>query len=359
MKASVSKKISSLVLALAVMFTTVFAAGVPVQAATVKSFKKVSVADKDISLKGETTTLADKYGTANAGEEIQIPFTLNQASPISILVAVKQPTATRTALYQGGSLVPEENGNNPCEYSASDYVDLSSVGVNGYGINDGWETDMPAGDYTYSCTFADSVDYEIVIGVAVEEAKISQEKATITKGFTKKLSVSGGKVSKWSSSKKSVATVDSKGKVTAKKKGNATITATLEDGTKLKCKITVKDNKYTGRKITTSDVALNAYGMDAYSASFDKKGNLVVKISIANNSYGRMTKIPGFKVTVKNQNGKKVGSYSKSSFKVNVGSYSQKTYTVTIKKSSKLSAKKVDLRNSEITVDGGTATVYY
>ena len=44
----------------------------------------------------------------------------------------------------------------------------------------------------------------------------------------------------WSTSNKSVATVSSKGKVTAKKAGSVTITAKY-DGKKYKCKITVTD----------------------------------------------------------------------------------------------------------------------
>ena len=48
-------------------------------------------------------------------------------------------------------------------------------------------------------------------------------------------------VKKWSSSNKKVATVED-GQVTALKKGKATITATLTDGTKLACKVTVTSN---------------------------------------------------------------------------------------------------------------------
>lgn len=44
---------------------------------------------------------------------------------------------------------------------------------------------------------------------------------------------------KWSSSNKKVATVSSKGKVTAKKKGTAYITATAHNGKKAKCKVSV------------------------------------------------------------------------------------------------------------------------
>lgn len=223
---------------------------------------------------------------------------------------------------------------------------------------DVWSS-LPAGDYYYGIKFDTNNYYYLDIVQYPPEAKISQTKATITVGFTQKLSVDGAKVTKWSSSKKSVATVDSKGKVTAKKAGKTTISAKLDNGKTVKCTVTVKDNKYTQSKIAVEDVGYDEYGTKACSASFDKNGNLVVKIMIVNGGYGRMTKIPGFKVTVKDQNGKTVGTYAKSSYSVNVPSYSAKSYTVTIKKSSKLSSKKVDLRNSIITVNGGMATVYY
>ncbi len=72
------------------------------------------------------------------------------------------------------------------------------------------------------------------------KASISKTKVTLTVGSAKKLRVSNGTVKSWKSSRKSVARVNSNGKVTAKKAGKATITAILTDGTKLKCKVIVK-----------------------------------------------------------------------------------------------------------------------
>ena len=45
---------------------------------------------------------------------------------------------------------------------------------------------------------------------------------------------------KWTSSNKKVATVNKNGKVTAKKKGTATITVKTANGKKYSCKVTVK-----------------------------------------------------------------------------------------------------------------------
>ncbi len=62
---------------------------------------------------------------------------------------------------------------------------------------------------------------------------------------------------KWSSSNKSVASVDQKGKVTGLKPGTATITATTEDGGKTaSCNVTVKPIKVTGVKLNKKSIEL-------------------------------------------------------------------------------------------------------
>lgn len=70
--------------------------------------------------------------------------------------------------------------------------------------------------------------------------KLSKKSITLYVGQTKKIKLKGtAKKPKWSSSKKSVATVTNNGKIKARKKGNAIITAKL--GTKkYKCKAKIK-----------------------------------------------------------------------------------------------------------------------
>lgn len=85
---------------------------------------------------------------------------------------------------------------------------------------------------------------------AANKVKISKTKVTMYVGETTTLKVKGtSKKVTWSSSNKKVVTVTSKGKVTAKKKGTATITAKVS-GKKYKCKITVK-NPYLNKKTVT------------------------------------------------------------------------------------------------------------
>ena len=96
--------------------------------------------------------------------------------------------------------------------------------------------------------------------INTSKMKISSSKLTLEKGKKKTLSVSGlpakKKITlKWSSNNKAVATVSSKGKVAAVKKGKATITCKVvykkKTLKKLTCKVTVKD------KTVTADVGLD------------------------------------------------------------------------------------------------------
>ena len=80
---------------------------------------------------------------------------------------------------------------------------------------------------------------------AASKVKINKTKATVYVGKTTTLKVSGTKKAvKWKTSNKKVATVSSKGKVTAKKAGSATITAKVS-GKSYKCKVTVKISNST------------------------------------------------------------------------------------------------------------------
>ncbi len=72
------------------------------------------------------------------------------------------------------------------------------------------------------------------------KVKLNKTKATLTVGKTLKLKVRGAKKVKWRSSKKSVATVSSKGVVKAKKAGKAKITAKVKKK-KFTCTVTVKN----------------------------------------------------------------------------------------------------------------------
>lgn len=107
--------------------------------------------------------------------------------------------------------------------------------------------------------------------IKVETPKISNSSLTLIKGSSQTLSLTGNtqKV-KWSTSNKNIATVNSKGKVTAKKNGTATITATIGKK-KFTCKVTVKklSNKYLSQNVTYE--------------SYEAPNELIVKFTNNNN----------------------------------------------------------------------------
>lgn len=78
-----------------------------------------------------------------------------------------------------------------------------------------------------------------------KKVKLNKTSVTLTVGKTTTLKLKNapkGKKITWSSSKKKVATVTKKGKVTAKKAGKATIICKVK-GKKYTCKVTVKDKR--------------------------------------------------------------------------------------------------------------------
>ena len=80
--------------------------------------------------------------------------------------------------------------------------------------------------------------------------KICKKSVILIKGQTTTLKITGTKKTvKWSSNKASVATVTQNGKIKAKKKGSAVITAKI-GSKKLKCKVSVESPKINKESVT-------------------------------------------------------------------------------------------------------------
>ncbi len=139
---------------------------------------------------------------------------------------------------------------------------------------------------------------------AASKPKINKKSVSLYTGETVKLKVTGakGKV-KWSTSKKSVAKVSSSGKVTAAKKGKATIKAKV-NGKTLSCKVTVKAPALSEKKVTlevgqTKKIKLN--GSKIQSVSSNKKS----VATIAKNGTITAKAVGSCKLTIKGKNKKK------------------------------------------------------
>ncbi|HEX3023155.1 MAG TPA: FMN-binding protein [Lachnospiraceae bacterium] len=118
-----------------------------------------------------------------------------------------------------------------------------------------------------------------IANIQAATINISKSKLTLYQGDTYKLKITGTtKTVKWTSSKTSVATVSSTGKVTAKKKGTTTVTATV-DGKKYTCKVTVTtkyiDGTYEGTGI--------GYRNGTTKVSVTVKNDVITDVKIVSN----------------------------------------------------------------------------
>ncbi|MDE6567448.1 MAG: family 43 glycosylhydrolase [Lachnospiraceae bacterium] len=92
---------------------------------------------------------------------------------------------------------------------------------------------------------------------AAAKIKLNKKRLTMTVGKSQKLKVTAPKKAKitWKSNKKKIASVNAKGKVTARKVGKAKITATIKQkgkkAKKLTCQVTVKQKKVSSPDKTT------------------------------------------------------------------------------------------------------------
>ena len=130
----------------------------------------------------------------------------------------------------------------------------------------------------------------VITSAYAAKIKLSTTSKTMTRGQTYTLKVKGSKKkTKWSSSKKSVATVSSKGKVTAKKKGTVYIYAKVA-GKRLKCRITV-NNPASSTSSSTSNSGSS-------SSSAAKDSDTTISISSSN---GNSVETYASGVTITNQ----------------------------------------------------------
>lgn len=137
-----------------------------------------------------------------------------------------------------------------------------------------------------------------------EKIGISDKTKTIYVGSSYTLKLTGTTIKSVSSSNRKVATVTSKGKVTAKKAGKATITLKGKNGKSYKCKVTVKKPYISDKKKNLSvgeqyKLKLTGTTIEAAVSSNEKVATVTSKGKVAAKKAGKTT------ITLKGKDGKK------------------------------------------------------
>ena len=175
---------------------------------TVKKVTKVSLSKKSVVLvKGRSTTVKATVTPTNATNK-KLKWTTSNAKVATV--------------NQSGKITAKGRGNATIKVMALD-------GSNKYA--------------TVKVTVKQPVtSVKLNRNSAILKAKGKAKQKTVTLKATAYPKNANNKSVSWKSSKSKIATVNSKGKVTAKKKGTCYITATAKDGSKksAKCKIVVK-----------------------------------------------------------------------------------------------------------------------
>lgn len=326
-----------------------------------------ALAISGVSYQGKEAKAADNYTTLfsinnmgatdvilPAGQEVTHNFNVSSNGTITILVytlaktamTLKVNSSTGTELYNKTILSSDPNWY---EYQYSPEITLYYNGIT-------WDRPT-SGSYTLTLTF-DSDMYYMVSAVQTPAVQtqtpppaktptpylnVPSTGITVTAGFSQKVSVNNaGDAVTWSSSNKSIATVNN-GNITGKKAGTTTITARTASGYTMTCKVKVVKNVYKKSKAKVSQVTVGNSAFDFYNISYDKKGNLIIKARLLNNTGKRILSLKNIKFKIKDNNGKVIGTYSaKNIKKVNLNTGKTKGYTFKIKKS-KLKNKKANL----------------
>ncbi len=158
---------------------------------------------------------------------------------------------------------------------------------------------------------------------------------------------------KWSSSKKKVATVSSKGVVKAKKAGTAVITCKLKNGKKYKCKIKVKKNE---KKKSATFSGLKYGDVDIDWTKISVKGKtLTMKCKCYNNHFFyHADKYDWITITLFTNDYKVIAKKTFKNVKLGLGPYGMKNLTFKFK----LKYKNFDIHKDGVRLDQGYVYTY-
>jgi len=293
----------------------------------------------------DEVSLVYEENTATANTEVSYNFTVKDSDTVYVDLLVPQVVSGMMSFYQNDEYV------SAATLTEDSWKSAESIGIAGY-IYSLSMSDPVAANWKVVLNFNADTEYALSVSQEKASAVLSQNSITLTKGFSEKLSVSGadGNII-WASSNNNIATVDSSGKVKAKKAGSAKITATTSDGQVLTCVVSVQKNEYNETRRYASSVEAGNSQVQVYNMFYDSKGNLVLKASILNNRGYRATKIKKLTIKVNDAAGKAVGTFKVKNKKMSLNSGSSKDFKFVIKKSA-LKNKKADLRTASYKPSG-------
>ena len=243
---------------------------------------------------------------------------INEGKKFSVVVEVNSNSGKTSYLAYERSMQSGEAG----------YWCTASIKANQSFINspyNGWN-DFSNKSYGGNFIIKAFTDNETTT-VDVEKVSLNKSATTLTEGESETLTATitpsnatGDKTVKWSSSNEAVATVDSNGKVTAKKAGTAVITATSSNGKTAGCTVTVKQKEIaiTGISLNKSTTSLTEGESETLTATItplNATGDKTVKWSSSNeavaavDSNGKVTakKAGTAVITATSSNGKTAG----------------------------------------------------
>lgn len=179
MKTNGTRRIVTFMLALVLVFTTVCVGTTEVEAA-----------EKFTTIIAPTQT-----EQATAGTEVKTPFSLTKSYGFVAQIVTEAPVDMTITVYDSVGNKAQW-ADNPYQVSSSSTSWEYEEGV--YYFVDP-VPNVDAGDYYYGITFSQSTKYLLYMYQYNGGAKISNANAVVTKGYTKKLSVTGAKVKAWKS----------------------------------------------------------------------------------------------------------------------------------------------------------------
>lgn len=168
-------------------------------------------------------------------------------------------------------------------------------------------TNLTVGSIIMRLTTKITVTNDAAIEIPIDNIQFNEKNITLEEGNTKELKVTFNPTNNtmselltWETSDKNIVTVDALGKITAIKKGTATIKATTINGKTAEITITVKE-----KSPLTEEEVLNHFGLQ-------KKGNYVVGFNLGANVQEIRNKLSNFNgvllTNFKNKNGMEIAS---------------------------------------------------